>query len=87
MTGLAGTEPDLGAQAPPAQRLQWFLSESNWDAEALNARRLAHLCADAPARPHERGVLIIDEAGDRQDGTKTAHVAHQLPWPISHPLC
>src|SRR6478752_5321147 len=26
LTGLAGTEPDLGAQAPPAQRLQWFLS-------------------------------------------------------------
>jgi SRSO17 transposase len=77
LTGLAGTEPDLGAQAPPAQRLQWFLSESSWDAEAINARRLAHLCADSPTRPHERGALIIDETGDRKDGTKTAHVAHQ----------
>src|SRR5688572_9992718 len=27
LAGLAGTEPALGAQAPPAQRLQWFLSE------------------------------------------------------------
>ena len=77
LTGLAGTEPDIGAQAPPAQRLQWFLSEAAWDAEAVNARRLEHLCADPTTRPHERGVLIIDETGDRKDGTKTAHVAPQ----------
>ncbi len=77
LTGLAGTEPDIGAQAPPAQRLQWFLSESSWEAEAINARRLEHLCRDPATRPHERGVLIIDETGDRKDGTKTAHVAHQ----------
>jgi SRSO17 transposase len=77
LTGLAGTEPDLGAQAPPAQRLQWFLSESPWEAEALNARRVEQLCADRATRPHEDGVLIIDETGDRKDGTKTAHVAYQ----------
>ncbi|HEV2734162.1 MAG TPA: IS701 family transposase [Longimicrobiaceae bacterium] len=77
LTGLAGTEPDLGAQAPPAQRLQWFLSEAPWDAEAINARRLELLCADAPTRPHDRGVLLIDETGDRKDGKKTAHVAPQ----------
>jgi len=69
LAGLAGTEPVLGAQAPPAQRLQWFLSESSWDAEAVNARRLAPLCADPATRPHARGVLIIDETGDRKDGT------------------
>ncbi len=28
LTGLAGTEPVVGARAAPAQRLQWFLSES-----------------------------------------------------------
>jgi hypothetical protein len=28
-------------------------------------------------RPHEEGVLIIDETGDRKDGKKTAHVAYQ----------
>ena len=77
LTGLAGTEPVLGAQAPPAQRLQWFLSESAWDAEAVNERRLASLLADPVTRPHDNGVLIIDETGDRKDGTKTAHVAHQ----------
>ena len=77
LTGLAGTEPVLGAQAAPAQRLQWFLSESAWDAEAVNERRLALLLADPATRPHDGGVLIIDETGDRKDGTKTAHVAHQ----------
>ncbi len=77
LTGLAGTEPVLGAQAAPAQRLQWFLSESAWDAEAVNERRLALLLADRATRPHDDGVLIIDETGDRKDGTKTAHVAHQ----------
>jgi len=77
LTGLAGTEPDVGAQAPPAQRLQWFLSESTWDAEAINVRRLEQLCTDPATRPHEGGVLIIDETGDRKDGKKTAHVAPQ----------
>ncbi len=77
LTGLAGTEPVVGAQAPPAQRLQWFLSESAWDAEAINDRRLELLVGDPATRPHDGGVLIIDETGDRKDGTKTAHVAHQ----------
>ena len=74
---LAGTEPVLGALAPPAQRLQWFLAEATWDAEAITARRLELLLADPATRPHDGGVLIIDETGDRKDGTKTAHVAHQ----------
>jgi hypothetical protein len=77
LTGLAGTEPVVGAQAPPAQRLQWFLSEATWDADALTSRRLELLCRDPATRPHDGGVLVIDETGDRKDGTKTAHVAHQ----------
>jgi hypothetical protein len=77
LTGLAGVEPVLGAQLAPAQRLQWFLSESSWDAAAITARRLELLQHDAATRPTDRGVLIIDETGDRKDGTKTAHVAHQ----------
>jgi SRSO17 transposase len=28
-------------------------------------------------RPHEKGVLVIDDTGDRKDGTKTDHVARQ----------
>src|SRR6266550_1083475 len=27
--------------------------------------------------PHGGGVLVIDDSGDRKDGTKTAHVGHQ----------
>ena len=76
LTGLAGTEPDLGAHAPPAQRLQWFLSASPWDADAVNARRLAQRWSEPATRPDDRGVLVIDEPGDREDGTNTAHVAH-----------
>jgi SRSO17 transposase len=77
LTALANTEPVVGAQAPAAQRLQWFLSESTWDAAALTARRLEVLRADPATAPHEGGVLIIDETGDRKDGPKTAHVGRQ----------
>ena len=77
LTALVGTEPIVGAQHPDVQRLQFFLSESTWDAEAINARRLELLLADPPTAPHDGGVLVIDETGDRKDGTKTAHVARQ----------
>lgn len=30
LTGLANTEPIVGAQHASAQKLQWFLSESSW---------------------------------------------------------
>lgn len=30
LTGLANTEPYVGAQHPRAQGMQWFLSEANW---------------------------------------------------------
>lgn len=40
LTGLVGTEPVVGAQAAPVQQLQFFVSESNWDVEAVNQRRL-----------------------------------------------
>jgi len=75
LTGRAGTEPLLGAQAPPAQRLQWFLPEAAWDAAAVNDRRRALPIADPATRPHAGGVLVIDGTGDRKDGAKTAHVA------------
>jgi hypothetical protein len=77
LTVLVGAEPIVGAQHPEVQRLQFFLSESPWEVEALNARRLELLLADPSTRPHDRGVLIIDETGDRKDGTKTDHVARQ----------
>jgi hypothetical protein len=77
LTALVGTEPIVGAQGAPAQRLQFFLSESGWDEEAVDACRLQLLREDLATKPHEDGVLIIDETGDRKDGKKTAHVAHQ----------
>jgi SRSO17 transposase len=35
------------------------------------------LLADPATAPHDAGVLVIDDSGDRRDGTKTAHVGHQ----------
>jgi len=77
LTALAGAEPVTGAQHPAVQRLQFFLSESRWDAERVNTRRLELLLADPATAPHGGGVLVIDDSGDRKDGTKTAHVGHQ----------
>lgn len=77
LTGLANTEPIVGAQDPSAQRLQFFLSESPWDLASVNERRLELLFTDPATAPHAEGVLVIDETGDRKDGTKTAHVARQ----------
>ena len=77
LTALAGAEPVTGAQHPAVQRLQFFLSESRWDPEQVNARRLELLLADPATAPHGGGVLVIDDSGDRKDGTKTAHVGRQ----------
>src|SRR5256714_2876824 len=77
LTAVAGAEPVTGAGHPAVQRLQFFLSESRWDAERVNARRLELLLADPATAPHGGGVLVIDDSGDRKDGTKTAHVGHQ----------
>ncbi|MEY9997080.1 hypothetical protein ABIE67_009227 [Streptomyces sp. V4I8] len=77
LTCLAGTEPVVGAQHAAAQRLQFFLSESTWDREVVNARRLELLLADAATAPHPGGVLVVDDSGDRKDGHATAHVGKQ----------
>src|SRR6059058_4835413 len=77
LTALAGAEPVTGAGHPAVQRLQFFLSESRWDPERVNARRLELLLADPATAPHGGGVLVIDDSGDRKDGTATAHVGHQ----------
>src|SRR5246500_2243476 len=77
LTVLAGAQPVTGAQHPAVQRLQFFLSESRWDPDRVNARRLELLAADPATAPHEAGVLVIDDSGDRKDGSKTAHVGHQ----------
>src|SRR5712692_2872681 len=77
LTGLVNTEPVVGAQLPRAQKLQWFLSESTWDERQVQAKRLRLLLDDPSTAPNGRGVLVIDETGDRKDGHKTAHVSRQ----------
>jgi len=77
LTALVNAEPIVGAQEARVQALQWFLSESTWDAAAVNTRRLALLRAEPLTAPDEQGVLVIDEHGDRKWGTKTAHVGKQ----------
>ena len=77
LTALADAEPITGAQHREVQRLQWFLSESAWDHDQINARRVQLLCQDPATAPHDRGVLVLDDTGDRKDGTATAHVARQ----------
>jgi hypothetical protein len=77
LTALAGAEPVVGAQHPAVQRLQFFLSESRWDHEEINTRRLELLLADPATTPHPGGVLVIDDSGDRKDGTATAHIGRQ----------
>jgi hypothetical protein len=43
LTGLVNTEPMVGAQLPRAQKLPWFLSESDWDERQVQAERLTRL--------------------------------------------
>ena len=68
LTALAGAEPVTGAQHPAVQRLQLFLSESRWDPDRVNARRLELLRADPASAPHEAGVLVIDDSGTARTG-------------------
>jgi SRSO17 transposase len=78
LTALANTEPVAGAQRKEAQSLQWFLSESGWDPqEEVNERRLELLFEEPATAPHEKGVLVIDEHGDRKWGKHAAHVGRQ----------
>src|SRR5260370_23648584 len=77
LTALVGAEPIAQAQTAPVQQLQWFLSESAWDAEAVTRPRIALLQADPTTAPHAAGALVLDETGDRKDRAKTAHVGYQ----------
>lgn len=77
LTALANTEPITGAQNAAAQKLQWFLSESGWDYKRVNEQRLKLLLSDPVTAPNDRGVLVIDESGDRKWGSRTDHVGRQ----------
>jgi SRSO17 transposase len=77
LTALANTEPVVGSQRKEAQSLQWFLSESSWDPERINRRRVESMLEGPETAPVGSGTLVIDETGDRKDGKATAHVGHQ----------
>src|SRR5215211_2753713 len=77
LTALADAEPVVGAQHRQVQRLQWFLSEAAWDHEQINQQRIELLQADPATAAHAHGALVIDDTGDRKNGTATAHVARQ----------
>ncbi|GGZ35109.1 hypothetical protein GCM10010365_64920 [Streptomyces poonensis] len=66
-----------GSQHPAVQRLQVFLSESPWEHEQINVRRLQRLLDDSRTVPHAGQVLVIDDSGDPKEGTATAHVGRQ----------
>ncbi|WP_241777943.1 transposase [Streptomyces sp. CT34] len=76
----------MGAGAPSVQRLQFFLSESTWDAGKVNDRRLEMLREQPETAPRDGGAIVIDDSGDRKDGTATAHVGRQWLGPTARPL-
>ncbi|MFI5809257.1 transposase [Streptomyces sp. NPDC051561] len=80
LTGLAGVEPVTGSKDAAVQRLQYFLSESTWDDTLINDQRLQLMRADPATAPHDQGVLVTDDSGDRKAGTATAAPG---PAPVS----
>src|SRR5215204_2249033 len=77
LTALANTEPVVGAHHKEAQSLQWCLTESSWDPEQINRRRVELMLEDSRRAPQKGGALVIDESADRKDGKATAHVGKQ----------
>src|SRR3954464_12907015 len=57
LTALANTELVAGAQHKEAQGLQWILSESSWDPERINRRRVELLLEDPKSAPKQGGAL------------------------------
>ncbi|PJI52243.1 hypothetical protein CTI14_45600, partial [Methylobacterium radiotolerans] len=56
-TGLVNTEPGkAGSRHKAAQRLQWFLSESTWDPDALHQARLDLMRNGKCTAPSEEAV-------------------------------
>jgi SRSO17 transposase len=59
------------------QQLHHFLHDAPWDVQAMNARRLQIWQEHPTLRPHGRGVLIVDEMGDRKRGHGIPFAAQQ----------
>lgn len=72
LRGLARALPDTDSEA-----LQHFLVDAPWSLSDLNLTRVASLQQHPATQWHRRGVLIIDETGDRKKGTCSDYVARQ----------
>lgn len=77
LTALAEAEPGVQAQAGEVQRLQFFVSEASWQAQAFSAQRLQLLQENPLTATHAGGVLALDDTGDRKGGHAIDHVARQ----------
>ena len=55
------------------ERLQHLLTDADWDAEALDRQRVAHLTAHSSAG----GVLVLDDTGLPKQGKQSVGVARQ----------
>jgi SRSO17 transposase len=67
LSALANAEAVAGAQRKEAQSLRWFLSESGWDQEEVNERRLELLFEErttaSVSRPSLKARKIPSFAG------------------------
>src|SRR5260221_7368527 len=72
LTGLVNTEPLVGAKLPRAQKLQWFLTETNWDERKMKPHRLTLLRNDPATAPRKDRKRVIDKTADRTPGDPTA---------------
>lgn len=77
LTAIDGAAPLAQAQAAKVQQLQYFLSESAWDAEALAGRTRQLLMNEPGTAPSGDGVLVLDDTGDRKKGHAADHVGRQ----------
>ncbi|GAA4229542.1 hypothetical protein GCM10023075_37260 [Streptosporangium album] len=77
LTAPAEAEAVVGATHREVQRLQWFLSESPWEHEPINDRRIELLIQAAATAPHGQGALLLDDSGNRKSGHATAYVSRQ----------
>lgn len=87
LTCLAGAEPVVGAQHAAVQRLQYFLSESFWDDEAVNAQRLELLLSGAEAEPASAAAAepASAAAADPEEWANTTSSAGATPDPQQRP--
>lgn len=73
-TALVGAEPLYQTHTAPVQQLQFFLSKTNWDADAIVVRIVQLLQLNPLKVSDSDGILLID---DYRDCSNTDYVARQ----------